>query len=61
VQLQNTRAIMNATAQAQAAKIRAASLTPRLVRYRHIKDLDIIGVPKNAIIAMPSEDDSDQP
>jgi regulator of protease activity HflC (stomatin/prohibitin superfamily) len=57
VQLQNTKAVMNATAQAEAAQIRAASLTPRLVRYRHIKDLDIIGVPRGAIINVPSEDE----
>jgi hypothetical protein len=58
VQLQNQKAVMNATAQAQAAQIRAASLTPRLVRYRHIKDLDIIGVPRGAIINVPSEDEA---
>jgi regulator of protease activity HflC (stomatin/prohibitin superfamily) len=59
VQLQNQKQVMDATAQAQAARIRAASLTPRLVRYRHIKNLDIIGVPKGAIIDIPSEQSSD--
>ncbi len=56
-QLINQKTVLAAQAQAQAAHIRAASLTPRLVRYKHIKDLEIIGVPKGAMINVPSGDD----
>lgn len=51
----NQRAILTAEAQAQAAQIRAASLTPRLVKFRHIKDIEIVGVPSGAIINLPTE------
>lgn len=49
-QLLNQKKILAAQAEAQANRIRAASLTPRLVKYRHLKDLEIIAVPKNAIV-----------
>ena len=45
----NQKAVLAATAQAQAAHIRAASLTPRLVKSRHIKDMEIVGVPRGTI------------
>lgn len=51
----NQRAILSAQAQAQAAQIRAASLTPRLVKFRHIKDIEIVGVPSGAIINLPAD------
>lgn len=51
----NQRAILAAQAQAQAAQIRAASLTPRLVKFRHIKDIEIVGVPSGAIINLPTD------
>ncbi len=51
----NQRAILAAQAEAQAAQIRAASLTPRLVKFRHIKDIEIVGVPGGAIVNLPSE------
>lgn len=56
--LTNQRAILAAQAQAQAAQIRAASLTPRLVKFRHIKDIEIVGVPNGAIINLPASDQS---
>jgi regulator of protease activity HflC (stomatin/prohibitin superfamily) len=55
-QLVNQKTILAAEAQAKAAHIQAASLTPRLVKSRHIKDLEIVGVPRGAIINLPSED-----
>ncbi len=51
----NQRAILAAQAQAQAAQIRAASLTPRLVKFRHIKNIEIVGVPSGAIINLPPD------
>ncbi|MGI4790184.1 MAG: hypothetical protein ACRYFS_15200 [Janthinobacterium lividum] len=33
----------------------AASLTPRLVKFRHIKGIEIIGVPSGAIINLPPD------
>jgi regulator of protease activity HflC (stomatin/prohibitin superfamily) len=59
-QLVNQKAVLAATAEAQAAKIRAASLTPRLVKFRHIQDIDIVGVPSGAIVNIPS-DENDGP
>ncbi|MBV9848905.1 MAG: SPFH domain-containing protein [Armatimonadetes bacterium] len=53
-QLTNQKAVLAAQAGAQAAHIRAASLTPRLVRFKHIKDIEIVGVPRGAIINVPS-------
>jgi len=46
---------LKAQAEAQAAHVRAASLTPRLVKSRHIKDIEIVGVPRGAIINLPPE------
>lgn len=51
----NQRAILAAQAQAQAAHLRAASLTPRLVKFRHIKNIEIVGVPSGSIINLPPE------
>jgi regulator of protease activity HflC (stomatin/prohibitin superfamily) len=55
-QIVNQKAVLAAQAEARAAHIRAASLTPRLVKFRHIKDLDIVGVPRGAIINMPPDE-----
>ena len=57
-QLINQKAVLSAQAEAQSAHIRAASLTPRLVKYKHIQDIDIVGVPRGAIINMPSEEEA---
>jgi regulator of protease activity HflC (stomatin/prohibitin superfamily) len=54
-QINNQKSVMKAQAEAQAAHVRAASLTPRLVKSRHIKDIEIIGVPRGAIVSMPSD------
>ncbi len=54
--LVNQKSVLSAQAQAQAAHIRAASLTPRLVKSRHIKDIEIIGVPRGAIVNIPNGD-----
>jgi len=56
----NQKAVLAAQAEAQAAHIRAASLTPRLVKFKHIQDIDIVGVPRGAIVNMPSDDAGDQ-
>ena len=54
-QLNNQKSVLAAQAGAQAAHIRAASLTPRLVRFKHIKDIEIVGVPRGAIVNVPSD------
>jgi regulator of protease activity HflC (stomatin/prohibitin superfamily) len=54
-QINNQKAILKAEADAQSAKIRAASLTPRLVAYRHMKDWSVTGVPSSAIVNIPDE------
>jgi regulator of protease activity HflC (stomatin/prohibitin superfamily) len=54
-QLTSQREVLAAQAQAQAVRIRAASLTSRLVRSRHIKDIQIIGVPAGAIVSVPPD------
>ncbi len=59
-QITNQKSVLAAQAGAQAAHIRAASLTPRLVRFKHIKDIEIVGVPRGAIVNVPS-DASDTP
>jgi regulator of protease activity HflC (stomatin/prohibitin superfamily) len=56
--LVNQKSVLKAQAEAQAAQMRAASLTPRLVKFRHLKDFEIIGVPRGAMINVPSEDAS---
>jgi regulator of protease activity HflC (stomatin/prohibitin superfamily) len=53
--INNQKAILKAQADAQAARIRAASLTPRLVTYRHLKDWDIVGVPSGSIVNIPPD------
>jgi len=54
-QIVNQKSVLKAQAEAQAAHVRAASLTPRLVKSRHIKDIEIVGVPRGAIINLPPE------
>lgn len=49
-QLANARAVSRAEAEAKATRIRAASLSPRLVRYKHLDNLRIVGVPQGAIV-----------
>ncbi|MBC8135304.1 MAG: hypothetical protein H8F28_05370, partial [Fibrella sp.] len=46
----NARAVSKAEAEAKAARIRAASLTPRLVRFKHLDKIRIVGVPRGAIV-----------
>jgi regulator of protease activity HflC (stomatin/prohibitin superfamily) len=52
-QLNNQKSVLKAEAEAKAAQLRAASLTPRLVKYKHIKDIEIVGVPRGALINLP--------
>jgi len=54
-QIVNQKSVLKAQAEAKAAHIRAASLTPRLVKSRHIKDIEIVGVPRGAIINLPPD------
>ncbi len=54
-QIVNQKSVLKAQAEARAARIRAASLTPRLVKSRHIKDIEIVGVPRGAIINLPPD------
>ena len=54
-QIINQKSVLKAQAEAKAAHIRAASLTPRLVKSRHIKDIEIVGVPRGAIINLPPD------
>ena len=49
-QINNERAISKAEADAKAARIRASALTPRLVRFKHLDDINIVGVPPGAIV-----------
>ena len=54
-QILNQKSVLRAQAEAQSAQIRAASLTPRLVKFRHVKDIEIVGVPRGAIINLPPD------
>ena len=58
-QIVNQKSVLKAQAEAKAAHIRAASLTPRLVKSRHIKDIEIVGVPRGAIINLPPDANQD--
>ena len=49
-QINNERAISKAEADAKAAHIRAGALTPRLVRFKHLDNITIVGVPQGAIV-----------
>lgn len=49
-QLSNARAVSKAEAEAKATRIRAASLTPRLVKFKHLDNIRIVGVPQGAIV-----------
>ena len=60
-QIVNQKSGLKAQAEAKAAHIRATSLTPRLVKSRHIKDIEIVGVPRGAIINLPPETASNTP
>ena len=60
-QIVNQKSVLRAQAEAQAAQVRAASLTPRLVRSRHIKDIEIIGVPRGAIVNLPPDEAKTEP
>ena len=53
--LVNQKSVLRAQAEARAAQVRAASLTTRLVKSRHVKDIDIVGVPRGAIINLPPD------
>jgi regulator of protease activity HflC (stomatin/prohibitin superfamily) len=57
--LVNQKSILAAQAESQAAHVRAASLTPRLVKFRHLKNIEIIGVPRGAIISVPPDQAGD--
>ena len=57
-QLVNQRNILAAQASSEATRLRAASLTPRLVKFRHIKSIEIVGVPSGAIINLPPDGQS---
>ncbi len=54
--LVNQKSVLAAQAQSQATHIRAASLTPRLVNFKHIKDIEIVGVPRGAIVNLQNND-----
>jgi regulator of protease activity HflC (stomatin/prohibitin superfamily) len=60
-QIVNQKSVLRAQAEAQAAQVRAASLTPRLVKSRHIKDIEIIGVPRGAIVNLPPDEAKAEP
>ena len=49
-EITNAREVSKAEAEAKAARIRAASLSPRLVRYKHLDNIRIVGVPPGAIV-----------
>ena len=51
--LTNQRDIARATAEAQAARLRAASLTPRLVKFRHLDSINIVGVARGTMVSIP--------
>lgn len=53
--LNNQRSVLKAQADAQSSRIRAASLTPRLVKFKHIHDIEIVGVPRGAIVNLPRD------
>jgi len=52
----NQTAVLKAQGDSTATRIRAASLTARLVRFRHVKDITIVGVPQGAMISVPPSD-----
>lgn len=58
--ISNARAVSKAEAEAKAARIRAASLTPKLVRYKHLENIRIVGVPRGAIVNAGSSDNRQQ-
>jgi regulator of protease activity HflC (stomatin/prohibitin superfamily) len=59
--LQNQKEVSRATAEAQAARVRAASLSPRLVRFRHLENLNIVGVARGSILSVPQETAGETP
>lgn len=54
-ELSNARAVSRAEAEAKATRIRAASLTPRLVKFKHLDNIRIVGVPRGAIVNAGAE------
>jgi hypothetical protein len=50
--LTNQKDVSRATAEAQAARIRAASLSPRLVRFRHLDAIQIVGVARGSMVSV---------
>ena len=50
--LTNTKDVSRATAESQAARIRAASLSPRLVKFRHLDRINIVGVSRGSIVSV---------
>ena len=52
-ELTNLKDVSRATAEAQAARIRAASLSPRLVKFRHLDKINIVGVASGTMISVP--------
>jgi regulator of protease activity HflC (stomatin/prohibitin superfamily) len=55
-QIVNQRQVLAAEATAEATRIKAASLSDRLVRFKHIQNIEIVGVPKGTIISVPSDE-----
>ncbi|MBC8101230.1 MAG: SPFH domain-containing protein [Cytophagales bacterium] len=51
--LSSQKEVSRVTAEAQAARLRAASLTPRLVKFRHLDKLNIIGVARGSVVSIP--------
>ena len=52
-ELQNQKEVSRAAAEAQAARLRAASLTPRLVKFKHLDSINIVGVARGSMISVP--------
>jgi len=57
-QLRNQKEISQASAEAQAARIRAASLTPRLVKFKHLDSLNIVGVARGSMVSVGATETS---
>ncbi|MCA1596150.1 MAG: hypothetical protein LC772_06965 [Chloroflexi bacterium] len=52
--LLNQKKVLKAEAEAQAQQVRAASLTPRLVKFKHLKNLEIVAVPRGTMVNVGS-------
>ena len=53
--LTNQKEVSRATAEAQAAHLRAASLTPRLVKFKHLENINIVGVARGSMVTVAPE------